>query len=192
MAAAPIVEGFSVSHAAILDGTTAATETDIYGVRSGSLALDTSSYDNTGDDSVLSTWNWFTYATLTIDSGYIPFDLIALLTGSSITSSGVSPADYWSMDLWNEDSLNTPTRPVLIRVPSKTALGVVRSLDFVIYKVQFDPIKFTGPTYKDGLVVNYTGKALISNFDEKGVQLLKADGTTKTRAIGRVVSRPRV
>lgn len=181
---APIVEGFSVSHAAILNGTSGAELADIYGVRSGSLDLDTSSFDNSGDDAVLSTWTWFNYANLTIDSGYVPFELISTLTGAAITSSGTAPDDYWSMDLWNEDALNTIARPVLIRVPSKDNTGAVRALDFVLYKVQFDPIKFTGPQYKDGLVLNYSGKALLSDKDEKGGALAK-------KSIGRLVSRPR-
>lgn len=173
-----------MSHAAILDGTTGAELADIYGVRSGSLDLDTSSFDNTGDDAVLSTWTWFNYATLTIDSGFIPFSLISTLTGAPLTSSGTAPDDYWSMTLWDEDALNTIARPVLIRVPSKDSTGAIRSLDFILYKVQFDPIKFTGPQYKDGLVLNYSGKALISDKDEVGADLSK-------RAIGRLISRPR-
>ena len=73
-----IIEGFSLSHAAILDGTVAATEVaDIYGIREGTLDVSTDSYDNTGDDQVLSTWNWINYATLSITSGFIPFDLLS-------------------------------------------------------------------------------------------------------------------
>lgn len=85
-----IVNGFSVSHAAILNGTTGAEETngDIYGVRSASLAADLGTFDNTGDDAVLDSWYWLNFATLTVEGGYIPFDLLALLTGDSITTSG--------------------------------------------------------------------------------------------------------
>lgn len=84
------VEGFSVSHAAILDGTTAATETDIYGVRTASIAPDVGSFDNTGDDGVLSTWNWFNFATLTVESGYIGFDLLAKLSGTVVEVGGTA------------------------------------------------------------------------------------------------------
>lgn len=182
---APTVEGFSVSHAAILDGTTGAEVAPIYGVRGGSLDIDSSSYDNTGDDAILSTWTWFNFATLTIDSGYIPFTTIALLTGATITSSGAAPNTYWNLPLWNMASLNQPTRPVLVRVPSKDSVGNPLSLDYVVYKVQFEPMKFTGPKYKDGLVMSYVGKCLISALDERGVALPE-------KAIGRLVSRPRV
>lgn len=179
----PIVEGFSLSHAAILNGSTGAEAADIYGVREASLDIDTDSFDNTGDDTILSTWSWFNFATISVQGGYIPFDLVALLSGAVLTSSGVAPADYYNLPLWNINSLNQPTRPMLIRVPSKTSAGAVRNLDFVLYKVQFDPISFDGPSYKNGLVINYSGKALMSTLDEKGAALSEA-------SIGRIISRP--
>jgi len=179
------VEGFSLSHCAILNGATGAELADIYGVREASLDLDTDSFDNTGDDTIMSTWAWFNFATLTVQSGYVPFPVVATLSGSTLTSSGASPNDYYNLPLWNEGSLNTPTRPVLIRIPSKDSAGAVRTLDIVLYKVQFDPISFDGPSYKDGLVLNYSGKALMSGVDETGAALTE-------RAIGRMISRPKV
>lgn len=181
------VEGFSVSHAAILDGSTGAEEAagDLYGVRSGSLEVDMDEFDNTGDDSVLSSWIWFNYANVTIEMGYIPFATIALLTGSTITSSGSDPDDYYSLPVWEQGSLNQPTRPMLIRIPSKDSAGAVRLLDIVLYKCQFKPMGFDGPSYKDGLMVNYSAKALISDADEAGNAL-----TGDRRAIGRLVSKP--
>lgn len=192
--ATPIVEGFSLSHAAILDGTTGAeaVDGDIYGIRSGSIELDTDSYDNTGDDAVLSTWYWFNKATLTVQSGYVPFRTIALLSGSKVTSSGAAPNDFYTLPLWEDRQQNTAARPVLIRVPSKDKDGIVRTLDFVLYKVQFQPISFDGPTYKDGLLLNYTGTALMSDKDEKGEPVLDSQTGQPTRAIGRLVSRPQV
>lgn len=170
-------EGFSVSHAAILNGATGAELADIYGVREGSVSVDSDSYDNTGDDAVLSNWFWFNYAELTISSGYVPFSVISLLTGDPVTSTG----DVWSTPLWSEGSLNQPSRPVLIRVPSRDSAGAVRVMDIVLFKVQFQPISFDGPTYKDGLVLNYTGRAVISPIDEAGEVLPK-------KSIGRLVN----
>jgi hypothetical protein len=181
-----IFEGFSVSHAAILDGTTGAETADIYGIREGSVELDTDSFDNTGDDTILSTWNWFNFATVSITSGYIPFSVISLLTGVSYTSSGTGEATKYEMPLWDERSLNTAPRPMLIRVPSKDAAGMPRNLDFILYKVQFAPFSFDGPSYKDGLVLNYSGKALLSNVDEKGATL-----GAGVRAVGRLVNSQR-
>jgi hypothetical protein len=86
------VEGFSVTHAAILDGSTAATETDIYGVRTASIAPDLGNADNTGDDGVLSTWNWFNFATLTVESGFIGLDLMAKLSGTVVEVGGTATA----------------------------------------------------------------------------------------------------
>ena len=178
---APILEGFSLSHAAILDGTTGAEVADIYGIREGTLEVDTDNYDNTGDDAVLSSWQWFNFATVSVQSGYIPMELVALLSGATITSSGVDATASYSMPLWGENSLNSSARPVLIRIPSKTSAGQARKLDFVLYKVQFGPISFDGPSYKDGLLVSYSGKAVMADKDEKGTVLAE-------RAIGRLVS----
>ncbi len=182
-----VVEGFSLTHAAILDGTTGAEEVDgdIYGVRSGTIATDTGNYDNTGDDFVLSSWFWFNFATLTVQAGYAPFTTISLLSGSPIYSTGTGLNDYYSMPLWDEQSLNTPPRPVLIRVPAKDKDGVIRTLDFVLYRVQFGPISFDGPSYKSGLLLNYTGRAVMSDKDEQGNLLTR-------KAIGRLINRPAV
>lgn len=182
-----VVEGFSLTHAAILDGTTGAEEVngDIYGVRTGTIAADTGSYDNTGDDAVLSSWYWFNFATITVQAGYVPFDTIALLAGSTITSSGSGASDYYWLPLWEEASLNQPPRPMLIRVPAKDKLGVARTLDFVLYRVTFGPFSFDGPSYKSGLLLNYSGRATLSTVDEKGASL--GEGR---RAIGRLLNRP--
>lgn len=172
-----IFEGFSVSHAAILDGSTGAEQADIYGVREGSVSVNSDQHDNTGDNAVLSSWFWFNYAEVKITSGYIPFSVISLLTGAAVTSS----SDEWNVPLWNENSLNQVPKPVLIRVPSKDSLGAIRTMDIVLYRVQFQPISFNGPTYKDGMTVDYTGRAVLSSVDETGVALIE-------RAIGRLIN----
>lgn len=181
----PTYESFSLSHAAILNAATGLEELDgdIYGINSGSIEADTDSYDNTGDDAILSTWFWFNYANITVQAGYVPFKLIALLSGESITSSGSAPNDYYSIPMYTEDSLNQPPRPMLIRMPSKDEDGAIRLFDAILYKVQFQPFSFDGPAYKDGLKLNYSGRALLSNKDEKGTTLSK-------KAIGRLISRP--
>lgn len=179
MASTGIYESFSVSHAAILDGTTGAEVADIYGVREGSVSVNSDSHDNTGDDAVLSSWFWFNYAEIKISSGYVPFAVISLLTGAPATSS----SDTWNIPLWTASSLNQPPRPVLIRVPSKDSLGAVRTMDIILYRVQFQPIAFDGPTYKDGMTLNYTGRAVLSTVNEAGTVLTE-------RAIGRLVNKP--
>jgi hypothetical protein len=181
-------EGFSISHAAILNGTTGAMQSwgDVYGVRDGSLEVDTDSYDNTGDEAVLSTWYWFNFATVTVTAGYVPFDLIAGISGDTVTASSAAAGQYYSVPMWSESSLNEPRRPMIIRVPSKdaTTAGATRTFDFVLYSVQFEPFSFDGPTYKDGMLLNYSGRALMSSTDEKGATLAQG------RAIGRIVNRP--
>lgn len=173
-------EGFSVSHAAILNGTTGADDADIYGIREGTLDVDSDTFDNTGDDTVLSSWGWVNFANLSISSGYIPLEVISMLSGSTIASSGTAEATTWSIPLWNEASMNQPALPVRLRIPSKDASGAPRLFDIILYKVQFAPFAFEGPAYKDGLVINYTGKAMLSNYDEKGAALTE-------RAVGRLL-----
>lgn len=187
----PRAEGFSISHAAILNGTTGIEETfgDIYGIRSGNLELDQDSYDNTGDDSILSTWYWANKANVTIQGGYIPFNTLGLLSGSKVTSSGSGDTQTFSLPLWEERQMNTTPRPMLIRVPSKDALGVPRVLDFILYKVQFQPFSFDGPAYKEGLLLNYNGSALFSDKDEKGTQVVDSQTGQPTKAIGRLLSK---
>jgi hypothetical protein len=187
-----IVEGFSLTHAQILDGSTAAedvvTDTgygDFYGVRTGTIAADTGSYDNTGDDFVLSSWYWINFATVTIQAGYISFDTIALLAGTPIISSGSDPFDYYSLPLWQDNSVNQAPKPMLIRLPAKDKDGNPRTLDFVLYRVQFGPFTFDGPSYKNGLLTNYTGRAVLTDVDEVGNALPR-------RAIGRLINRPAV
>lgn len=187
------VEGFSLSRAKILNGTTMAEDVTtvaddefrLYGVSNASITPDTGNFDNTGDDAVLSSWFWFNFATVTVESGYVPFTTVSTLTGSTITSSGSAPNDYYSLPLWEEESLNAPARPMLIRLPGKDPDSNTRTLDFVLYKVQFSPISFNGPTYKSGLRVSYTGRALMSGKDEAGNSLAK-------RAIGRLLQRPQL
>lgn len=184
------VEGFSLSHAAILDGTTGADAAfgDIYGIRSGSLELDQDSYDNTGDDAVLSTWYWANKVNVTVQGGYIPFQTLSLISGSQITSSGSGNSQMFSLPLWEQNSINTTPRPMRLRVPSKDNTGAVRFLDFILYKVQFQPFSFDGPTYKDGLLLNYNGSALFSSTDEKGNPVLDSVTGQPSKAIGRLVS----
>jgi len=74
---------------------------------------------------------------------------------------------------------------MLIRVPAKDKNGNIRTLDFVLYRVQFGPFSFDGPSYKSGLLLNYTGRAVMADKDETGTTLTR-------RAIGRVINRPAV
>lgn len=188
-----IVEGFSLSHAEILGEDGLAEEFgDIYGIRSGTMELDSDQYDNTGDDAILSTWYWGNKVDLTIQAGYIPFKTLSLISGSAVTESTEGSADEttFEMPLWEENSMNTRPRPMRIRVPSKDHEGNVRTLDFILYRVQFQPFNFDGPSYKEGLLLNYNGSALYSSFDEKGEPVVDSRTGEPTKAIGRMVSAP--
>jgi hypothetical protein len=186
------VEGFSLTRAAILNGTNGAEllNGQIYGVRDGSIDVDMDSYDNTGDDAVLSTWYWLNFATITVQAGYIPFELIAIISGETLVSSGTAPNDYYWLPMWTTKSMNQSPRPMMVRIPSKDTNGVTRQLDFVFYKVAFEPFNFDGPTYKDGLLLNYSGRALMSDADERGTTLGVDSQGNQIKAVGRMISRP--
>ncbi len=177
------VEGFSISHAAILDPATGLEETfgDVYGVNSGSLDLTLGSYRNEGDDTILSIWDWVDSATVSVQAGYISFKLIELLTGVSMQSSGVGDNVQYSLELWEESSFNLPEKPMRIRVPSRDSASNTRLLDIILYKVKFAPIVFAGIAYKEGLKINYNGVALLSDTDHEGNSLTK-------KAVGRIIS----
>ena len=187
----PVIESFSLSHAMIVDGLTtfldalavASLDWDIYGVNEASLDPDTDSYDVEGDDTVMSTWSWLNFADLKVQAGYLSFPLIAQLTGRPIESSTFGGKELFGMDLWHEDSMNVAPKPALLKMPAKDRLGNAADLIIGLYRVQFAPITFDGPAYKDGLKVNYDGKALYSAVDELGNPF--ADGKKR---VGRLLA----
>jgi hypothetical protein len=186
MASTQIFEGFSLSHAAILSGSTGAELTTLYGVRNGSVTPDSGNFENTGDNVVLSEWFWLNFANVTIESGFITYATLATIYGTTVSSSGSSPNDYYSVPLWTLNSMNQITRPLAIRVPGKDSAGAVYTLDFVLYKVQFQPMTFTGPSYKNGLTVSVNGRALLSLTDEVGTAL----PVSYPRSVGRLIAAP--
>lgn len=194
MTAAQIVEGFSLTHAQILDGATAFSaiiaanyaappEQDIYGVNNASITPNTAQWENTGDDDVLSNWQWFNYAEVAVQAGFVSFPQVAAMTGQTISSSGSGNTLVMGLDLWHEDAQNVDAKPMIVQMRSRDAMGKVRRLTIGLYRVDFGPITFDGPQYKEGLKINYTGRVSKTAYDEKGVAF--ADG--KKRA-GRILS----
>jgi hypothetical protein len=179
-------EGFSLSHAAILTQGTGIENATIYGVRNGTISTDQGNFENTGDDVVLSEHFWINFANVTVEEGFIPFSTIAVITGTTVSSSGAAGSDYYAIPLWTLSSMNQPTFPMAIRVPAKDSLGQIRTLDFVLYSVQFQPFNFTGPSYKTGLSCSIAGRALFSSTSETGAALPAA----YPKSIGRLVSWP--
>ena len=180
-----IVSGFSLSHVWILDGSTkfedavagtiTAAYRDIAGARNGTLALNSASFDNTGEDRILDTYNSIDNATLTVEAGYLSFENLALLSGETVSSSGTVPNDIYTIDPWTEDSVNTSAHPVVVAMRSKNASTshTARGLLLGLYSCEFAPVSFTGPSYRGGFSVNLTGKAYLSDYNEVGVALAK-------------------
>lgn len=161
------VSSFSLSHAAILDGETAAEVADIFGVNTGSLELESDTYERTGDDKILSTTRWITKGTLSLSTNYMPLDLMAILYGTPVVS-GAGENDM-TMQLWTEKGMNIRPRPVVVQAPGETADGVPLTMKFVLYKVKFGQVSFDQfMSYKEGLGVTLEGDALLSDVDELG------------------------
>lgn len=185
-----VAEAFSIQDAAILDGAglTPHEFGDIYGVRSGSLELDQDSYDNTGDDAVLSTWFWANKVNLTIQAGYVPFQTLSLIYGSKVLSSTSSGVLTTSMAFLEQDRMQPKPRPMRLRLPSKDKGGNQQIMDIILYKVQFQPFSFDGPAYKEGLLLNYNGTALMSDTDEAGNPVTDSVTGEPTKAVGRIIT----
>lgn len=188
----PIFEAFSISHAQVLDGATSFIasafaaydeDLDIYGVADGSLEPDTDSYDNEGDDVVLSTWDWLNKATIACQAGYISLPVLATITGRAITTTGTGANTAHAFDLWHEDDFSTTARPMILKCPSRDSRKVARDLVIGLYSVSFGALTFDGPAFKDGLKANYNGTANFSLYDEMGVAFV--DGKKR---VGRLIS----
>lgn len=186
------VEGFSLSHAQILDGTetfsdalarTDATDQgwDIYGVREASLDVDDDDWSNEGDDDVLSRWQWINYAELEVVTGYFGFKTYERITKRTTVTSGSGVNITYRADLWHEDDNNLPPFPMLLKMPSKDAKGATRALVVGLYRFQPGPISFEGPEYKEGFSVSYNGTGLKTLYDEAGVAF--SDGKKRCGAI---------
>lgn len=206
------LEAFSVSHVGLLSNTGAEDPLgDIYGVRSASMAADIGQVSNTGDDAELSKWFFFNSATITITGGYIPFDALSLITGVPIydyvdlaaytagtfatdvagrTTAAASAGHIFETELWAEQAMNSASRPMVVRMPSRDSAGRMRLLDFLFYKVSFSPINFNGPTYKAILEVNFAGTATMSDRDEAGNLLGTLPDGRAIRSCGRLMSKP--
>jgi len=185
-----VAEAFSIRHAAIMadDGLSDHEFGDIYGINSGTLELDQDSYDNEGDDVVLSTWFWANKVNVTIQGGYIPFETLETIYGTKVMSSTGSGKLTTSFAFLEENRLQPKPRPVRLRLPSKDADGNPQDMDIILYRVQFQPFSFDGPSYKDGLKLNYNGTALFSSVDEKGQPVLDSVTGEPTKAVGRIVT----
>lgn len=172
-------EAFSITRCQVLDGASTflaalaalTVDDDVYGVNSGSLTPQTSSYSNEGNDKVLSTWDWMDLAELAVQSGYLSLPLYAAMSGGTIVATediGPPVKQTKQIDLWHEDEIVTPPRPVILTMAAKDEDGVAANFHIGLYKVSFAPLGLEGISYKSGMKVNLNGKALFSAKDEVG------------------------
>jgi hypothetical protein len=164
-----IQEGFSLERVGILGGG-GAESAQMYGAQTISLTPELTASDMMADDEEYATWYNVTKANLTVTHGFMNFATIDQLSGPGINmvSSGASPSDYYGLPLWTQYQHNQPAVPLAFRMASRNANGSVRTLTFVLYKVQLSVLDFTGTVYKTGLQVNYAGTVLFSTTDEQG------------------------
>lgn len=178
-----VQEGFSLDRVAALSGTSGAESAQLYGAQAITLTPDVSVTAMKADDEDFAAWTDMRKAQLVVTNGYMSFSLIDQLSGPNIAiaSSGTSPSDYYGLPLWTQYQHNQPAVPLALRMSSRNANGAIRTLTFVLYKVQLSVLDFTGITYKTGLQVNYAGTVLFSGTDERG-------NTLASPEIGRIVS----
>jgi hypothetical protein len=184
------MEGFSLDRCAVLDtsGPVAGTGTGseslhLYAAQAITITPDITTSDMQADDNEYGTWYTLNKAAITVTNGFMSFNSVAQLAGTSVAALGSSPADYYALPLWTQYSHNQPCVPMAFRMMSRDSSGDVRTLTFVLYKVQLAVLDFTGTVYKSGLVVNYAGTVLFSSYDEYGNALSGPE-------IGRIVSLP--
>lgn len=179
---APNISTFSLSHVGVLDGTTAAEVADLYGVNTGSLELDTDSFDRPGDDRILSTVRWINKGTVSFSTHYLPMDMIALLFGTAV----VSGAEGYSMQLWTERGMTSSRpRPIVVLAPGEDEEGVPMDIKIVLYRVRFGQPTFDQfASYKQSLGITLEGDALLSDKDELGAEFDDNQGAR----IGKIVA----
>lgn len=177
-------EGFSLDRVSVLNGTTGAEQAQLYGAQQITMSPALTLSDMQADDEEYGTWAMLSKVQLQVTNGFLSFSTIDLLAGPGVAvqSSGLSPADYYGLPLWTQYQHNQPSVPLVFRMASADEFGIgVRSMTFVLYKVQLSVLDFTGIVYKTGLQVNYAGTILFSSFDEQGNALASPE-------MGRVVS----
>jgi hypothetical protein len=187
------IEGFSISHAAIIEYNTITDlfeEEDIYGVRSGTIEARIESTEETSNDQLVNVWNSINGIDINIESGYLSLAMMQRFTGSSRFIDGLYPesADM-ALDLWTPNNMNPGFVSMVVRIPARDSSGVFRSLEFVFYRVKLKPYSFDTASYKDGLTASYQAIAFLSSTDENGLPLVPDDPAGPVRrAYGRLVS----
>lgn len=181
-----IIETFSVSRVAVIDGRIDSTALygELYGVRSATLELDYTTYENIVDGVVQSNWSIFKKAKLQVTGGFLPLQLLNVLNNSLVSEKNTG----LHAPLWEERQQFTPEVSLLLTVPSRTAQGAQAPLHIVLYRVQFEPITLPSFAYKSGGVVNYTATALMSNLTETGSQVKDSKTDLPAMSIGRIFS----
>jgi hypothetical protein len=177
-----IFEGFSLSRAAIL-GTTGAENGQLYGAQSITLTPNVTATAMQEDDWDAGVWYSMNKAALTVTNGFMSWATLATLTGIPVSSFGSSPNDYYGLPLWTQQQHNQAAVPMAFRMSARNASASVRTLDFLLYRVQLAVADFTGMVYKQGLGVSYAGTVLFSSVDERGNNL-------PFPQIGRFISSP--
>lgn len=163
---AVFLEGFSITHAAILDGETSADEAakrDFYGVQSASVSANAESYEEKSNDIVIGTWNDISSIEIEVNSGFMSLSIFDRFS--------IEDTKPLLLDLWNPSAINPVHVPILFRIPSRNQNGVYFNFDIVLFNVKLKPYSIDSLSYKEGLRVSYKGQAFLSDVNEVGEPL---------------------
>src|SRR5712692_8887835 len=176
-----VFEGFSLSRVAVL-GSDGTESNQLYAAQSISIEPAITSSNMKADDYDIGVWFSMNKASITVINGFMSWGTISALSGLAVTTGG-NWIDYYGLPLWTQYQHNRPAVPMAFRMTARSGNFAVRTLDFILYRVQLSVIDYTGTAYKQGLGVSYAGTVMFSSVDEAGNAL-------SSPQIGRIVSSP--
>lgn len=164
------VEGFSISEAVLLDPDTGLPLEDglLYGVKSGEITPEIDSWDDVSNDTYVDAWSEVKYLNVSISMSHLPVRALSLMTGSELDIPDIT---QYQMELFERSWGGQSFHPMKITIPARDADGNNRVLYYLLYRVKFYDFDFMEASYKEGLPINFQGKAFISSVDEAGAAL---------------------
>jgi hypothetical protein len=171
-------ESFSIYHVGVITGITETAQ--LYAVQDAKITTSWTEYPCNGDDITQLIWTDLEVVTLDVQGGFLPWAAITSIMGWPVYSSG----SQYSLATGLTSMPSGTQVSIGLRTYGRDILGRRRTVDIILYAVQFQTITWGGE-YKNGMGASYTAFAVGSYFDEGGNGLL-------TREVGRLVDSPGV